>query len=472
MHDYSKEVVIKLKNILRNVRLSFPATKTEMITMLEDWDKENAPRIAAHEPDRPKRAKRAQAIVQPSRAKTTTAAEQPSKRLKRKGNYETGPQSPKRQKTDCIPHALHEQLEYPFIKFGLNKFVYYPKEDVDAREEENAIETNTEASSAYRATQEDDTDTQAEYDGYDKAQKHKYRQKLLFNSRTGKARGILEEKDKSAPPRAITGDQEPPKGRSKKHTDAMFDEFVGRFQPNALAVEGGNSEEQAANSKRGLAQDHRVCTVARKTHRSMLESNPEDVKSLRRSKLQSPSDDTANVDRGERDDVHKLYEGFALDPTDDLVTNNTDETEVKYPASRSSSVRVASKSSNHPKSGKKGKKTEEDIEAEHAERVRLDAEKKRILHESLPLGAYTDLIVARIWRVRHRTIMLKMDNDVAPGKERAPMNQLGSWRWEERYMELEAAAGREVPLWMGGSSPVGQGWSDDLWDDDEDVIKI
>jgi hypothetical protein len=30
------------------------------------------------------------------------------------------------------------------------------------------------------------------------------------------------------------------------------------------------------------------------------------------------------------------------------------------------------------------------------------------------------------------------------------MDQLGSWRREERYFEIEKEAGREVKLWMSG----------------------
>jgi hypothetical protein len=37
--------------------------------------------------------------------------------------------------------------------------------------------------------------------------------------------------------------------------------------------------------------------------------------------------------------------------------------------------------------------------------------------------------------------------------ERAPMDQLGTERYVERYMEQAKVEGREVPLWMGGSSP-------------------
>jgi len=79
-----------------------------------------------------------------------------------------------------------------------------------------------------------------------------------------------------------------------------------------------------------------------------------------------------------------------------------------------------------------------------------DEEKEARLHQLRPLGGYSNPAVAKVWRVRRRTVKLTLDDQVPPGTERAPMDQLGSWRRLERHLETEKAAGREVKLWMGG----------------------
>ncbi|KAH7093385.1 hypothetical protein FB567DRAFT_173525 [Paraphoma chrysanthemicola] len=89
-------------------------------------------------------------------------------------------------------------------------------------------------------------------------------------------------------------------------------------------------------------------------------------------------------------------------------------------------------------------------EAEEKEKER--AYHKR-LHEARLLGAYTDPEVAKTSRVKHRTIMEPLDDRVRLGVEKAPMNQLSGRRQEERMRAEAETAGREVKLWMGGSSP-------------------
>lgn len=84
------------------------------------------------------------------------------------------------------------------------------------------------------------------------------------------------------------------------------------------------------------------------------------------------------------------------------------------------------------------------------EKEETSAEKERRLHPRRPRGAYSDPVVAEAWRVRYRTVKLTMDDQVSPSTERAPMDQLGSWRRKERHFETEKAAGRRVRLWTSG----------------------
>jgi hypothetical protein len=68
-----------------------------------------------------------------------------------------------------------------------------------------------------------------------------------------------------------------------------------------------------------------------------------------------------------------------------------------------------------------------------------EADFQRRLHEERRLGEYSDSAVANAWRVKHHTVKVKFDNDVQPDVERAPVDQLGTERYIERYMEQSEA---------------------------------
>jgi hypothetical protein len=91
----------------------------------------------------------------------------------------------------------------------------------------------------------------------------------------------------------------------------------------------------------------------------------------------------------------------------------------------------------------------------------MEEEEKARLHPLRPLSAYSDQKVSELFRVRRRTIKVPFDNDIPPGKQQAPMNQICGQRQMERMKEAAERDGIEIRVWKGGPwFPEQEPWLD------------
>jgi hypothetical protein len=119
--------------------------------------------------------------------------------------------------------------------------------------------------------------------------------------------------------------------------------------------------------------------------------------------------------------------------------------------------------------GKKGQRKKTGTKRTAAKNLNLDgtpktaqqlAEEKRAaeaaweqeLHNERELGHYSDPVLAERFRVKHKTVRVHMESTLRPGVTPAPTDQLGTWRYAERFYAEAKAEGRDLDLWMGGSA--------------------
>jgi len=271
MYDYNREVVVKLKKMLRNVGLKYPASKAQMVTGLQKWDKENAPRIAAYEPDVPKKtasARKKAPPVHPLASRTTPVepnAPLPKRKMqlnmKRKEPSDPAEDdlTPRRQKiaqpTSVLP-ALSSRTEFQH-EVATSDVEDEVAGDLDAQ-------TSLEGSSSDKDEQEDHGEQNAKMEA-------QYVHKLRFNLKTGQARGIMEERSKQRPLRSRTkgkpyaGVQKPVKVKSQRKVREMLDQVLSRLGPNAIAPEDDDEEGQSG-SKLSKEKGRAVRTVVPRIH--------------------------------------------------------------------------------------------------------------------------------------------------------------------------------------------------------------
>ncbi|KAI4698716.1 hypothetical protein J4E81_005327 [Alternaria sp. BMP 2799] len=95
-----------------------------------------------------------------------------------------------------------------------------------------------------------------------------------------------------------------------------------------------------------------------------------------------------------------------------------------------------------------------------------DEEEEKKLHEARSLGHYSDPILAKQFRVVHKTVRAPLDGHIRPGVKPAPTDQLGSWRLHERLMNQAKEEGKDLDLWMGGgASPSRNGSEEDIYEE-------
>ena len=262
---------MKLKKILRNVGLKYPASKAQMVMNLEEWDKENAPRIAAYEPAVLKKttsARKKAPPVYPPASRTNPVepnAPLPTRKLrlnmKRKEPSDPAEDdlTPRRQKiaqpTSVLPAlSSHTEFEHEVATSDIEDEV---AGDLDAQ-------TSLEGSSSDEDEQEDHGEQNATMEA-------EYVHKLRFNLKTGQARGIVEKRSKQASSKSQTkgkpyaGVQKPVKVKSQRKIRAMLDEVLSRLGPNAIAPEDDDEEGQSG-SKLSKEKGRAVRTVVPRIH--------------------------------------------------------------------------------------------------------------------------------------------------------------------------------------------------------------
>ncbi|KAL1794462.1 hypothetical protein ACET3X_007883 [Alternaria dauci] len=103
------------------------------------------------------------------------------------------------------------------------------------------------------------------------------------------------------------------------------------------------------------------------------------------------------------------------------------------------------------------KKTAEQLAEERRkkeeERRKKEEEEELRKHNSRRLGRYSDPLLADAYRVKHKTVLARMDKHIRPDVKPAPADYLGTRRLYEREVDRAKEEGRDLDLWMGGPSP-------------------
>jgi hypothetical protein len=87
------------------------------------------------------------------------------------------------------------------------------------------------------------------------------------------------------------------------------------------------------------------------------------------------------------------------------------------------------------------------------EQQRKDDEEELRIYKKLQHGRYSDPLLADTYRVRNKTVLVRMEGHVRPGVKPVPSEQLGTRRLYEREVDQAKEEGRDLDLWMGGPSP-------------------
>ncbi|CAN9200649.1 unnamed protein product [Alternaria alternata] len=87
------------------------------------------------------------------------------------------------------------------------------------------------------------------------------------------------------------------------------------------------------------------------------------------------------------------------------------------------------------------------------EQQQKDDEEELRIYKKLRHGRYSDPLLADTYRVRNKTVLVRMEGHVRPGVKPAPSEQLGTRRLYEREVDQAKEEGRDLDLWMGGLSP-------------------
>ncbi|CAN9080707.1 unnamed protein product [Alternaria alternata] len=83
------------------------------------------------------------------------------------------------------------------------------------------------------------------------------------------------------------------------------------------------------------------------------------------------------------------------------------------------------------------------------EQQQRDEEELRI-HNQLRQGRYSDPLLADTYRVKNKTVLVRLEGHIRPGVKPAPSEQLGTRRLYEREVDQAKEEGRDLDLWMGG----------------------
>jgi hypothetical protein len=437
MHDYQVYQVKDMKEMMRGIRIrskDWPPHRDGFITRLLKWDQENAPDIAANHRVAANGPKKGPRKTTPTPAQALAAANSKESRKRKQTSPPVETVSkPKRQRTAMADDDSG----------NLEKTSAAPGE---ASSDGKPVRSQyTQKHKAKSSTQvRDDTQPRHDEDVAMAETVHENFSRLTAPWRSrNNAHSIIPEEDEGDGDDEDDGEEAERvtgKGSNKRHVDRKTSRLTSKMtdqvplsednRPGQKIHSSKDRVPQSTRSNRATSKDRPFESAARKSLKGKMSQN------ITSSKTTNRTDITARTD-------------FDVDGPDAGSTNNSIELEESEweddEVTTERSPRAAPKT-------KKGKNKNEHAQPEKTaeELAKARAEHQRKLHLARPLGTYSDPKVAEAWRVKNRTIKLKMDHDMRPGEERALMDQLGTWRWTERYLEKAKEEGREVRLWMSG----------------------
>jgi hypothetical protein len=402
-YDYWARTVAELKQMQRSIgHLSFPPTKVDMVPILEAWDESNKPLIAAYLPPRPKMNRGKRTRAKPKRA---PAAGVQTQTLKRK------------EQSPAPERKLRAKRQKTAGRAGRNS------DDDNLKNEPRDT----------RAVQDKDEETIDHADNEIRSSP-----KAIPKTRKYKLPVVDEDVERDTTP--------------KQQIEQILAKASGLLPQDSASVDEDNQNKAQSTQSKSVEIRRRPvrkatrkpCAANRNTsnNQSIRRSNKKELTSSSASQQSTPS--IPSSQRFDDEDHGGLYELDDEHPPVELGSNN--EAPVKNP--------------NGAKKAKKAKKTKtpQEIEADIESEKREKEEEERELHKLRPPSRYVDEGLRRTWPVRYRIVKLPHDHDIPSGTKRAPMEQISSQRWEERYLEQAKEQGVEVKLWMRGQWPPENTW--------------
>jgi hypothetical protein len=211
-------------------------------------------------------------------------------------------------------------------------------------------------------------------------------------------------------------------------------------QGQAEANEDNQGDAQSIHVKPAGVQKRPVHGAVRKTGAAQRDMSKDQSSGDTNKEFASPSTSRKNIPVTRR--------SRELDNEDEGEINDPDE-------------RVSAQTSGYNEATATIAETPPELQAENEIaallKQREKVEKERKLNEKRKPSAYVDPWVQMNHRVKHHTEVTKMDNDIPPGKERAPTNQVCHQRQEERMLEEAEQEAKEqnieLSIWKGETWP-------------------
>lgn len=445
MYDYNAHSVMELRDFARSAAITYAnVRKPALVVALQAWDVDHAPQVAAQLSPIARQARRANAGA----AKTSKVAIQPSsptnlqRKRKQPASAADSDQTSKRQKTieptsndatGWVPSLASQVIEH--------------EENLDLIRVSGGQIHKSPFTTEVEQVELPHIDEKLD-DATNELLNKTYGHKLKFR-RGGNSKGCTYKRAGNKVPiptitpsgRVFTGVAKlklKPKltiklsaATSPRHQpviDTEDEDFDNEKDGLHGEKHGG---EQSTSSKLETTRNRPVRAASRKGR------EPPEARSKSADIADSRSEAMNQACSAPSDDENKTSSGARTDPKFARATPSTSH--AKPRTSNSATLQAVALTKKIGKTKMTAKEQGADFQ--------------RRLHEERRPGEYSDSAVANAWRVKYHTVTVKFDNDVRPDVERALMDQLGTERYVERYMEQAKVEGREVPLWMGGSSP-------------------
>jgi hypothetical protein len=415
MYDYDAEAVWLLKDFMRAIGVTskfWPRLKPGMVKLLENWDKKNSPLVAATQPI-PEKRPRGKA---PKKDLTNVASEPECQTRKRKETYSVVSEEAtvKRQKSNVNETAgstaAHNLQEPDATRVGRH-------EEIPLQ-----FDNNNGAQFSTRAS----------------------RQKTFLAPDQSKYLVAASSEFSKKSPLGIPGlDGTVDLVKSTLANFAIDENVGGKLQIGGATVETVQKRptcaaaSRARTKKNGSTDPNSTDPPTSNTTGRIDDAVPltsTGIHHLLRKKKHHNA-------KTQHDVLERLSENHAQSAEEDNALSHNKRTE-------------------HFAKGI-GEK-QEVIKAQEEEAAR-----QRKLHEARRHGRYLDKKTAETFRVKHHTVLLPLDEFYQPGKERASMHMLDTRRYTERLLETARAEGREVKLWMGGSTPPREPQMEEYFEENE-----
>ncbi|CAI9629235.1 hypothetical protein GT037_001461 [Alternaria burnsii] len=136
---------------------------------------------------------------------------------------------------------------------------------------------------------------------------------------------------------------------------------------------------------------------------------------------------------------------------DDIVEAGTEQSQRFAGRRRGPGLKVTRSRKAQKKATRAG--TTKTVEQLADQQQQKDDEEELRIHNQLRQGRYSDPLLADTYRVKNKTVLVRLEGHVRPGVKPAPSEQLGTRRLYKREVDQAREEGRDLDLWMGGSSP-------------------